>query len=193
MASKATLHRLRKVEAVLNPPPPPKYVPVDEDKTIAKVQFLLCWITHRLCPEESKLTAVARALQFDDEADLLRVALNDKALFESRYLTMEVPSGDPHCVALARRYCDKMRVVIVEAFLAEEVAHQIVDAAEAQDIWPIGPRPGMSPMRPCRPDDWNPAALNWSDETWSDLGRYLLALAAAEQRQRERQAKRAKP
>jgi hypothetical protein len=49
-------------------------------------------------------------------------------------------------------------------------------ASEASGtLFPPGPRPGLSPARPSRPADAE--VLTASDETWSDIGRSLLALA----------------
>jgi hypothetical protein len=61
---------------------------------------------------------------------------------------------------------------VIQAFLAEEMAHQLVDATFPH--WDS--RPGLSPVRPLRPA--NAEQVDVDDEVVSDIGRSLLALAA---------------
>jgi hypothetical protein len=60
---------------------------------------------------------------------------------------------------------------VIQAFLTEEMAHQVVDV-----MFPWwDSRPGLSPGRPCKPANYHPVEVD--DAALSSIGRDLLTLA----------------
>src|SRR5437868_1108085 len=132
---KEILRRIEANEAKLNPPPPPEYKVVDMGPVFARMDLSL--IAHHegeKRPDESDLTAFARALKFRDEAELLRIACNDGTEFERRYVAVKPPrvSGTCTCPDLARQIRDgvyqeraieaaNVRDDVIRQFLVEEI------------------------------------------------------------------------
>jgi hypothetical protein len=124
------------------------------------------------------LTGLVRRFGYRDEADLLHVAFTDRADFCRRYAASP-PAYHVHQVhpSMAKDYrdaCDETKRKeagevcdeVIRECLAEEIAHQVVDA-----MFPFWRRPGAEPV-------------DVDDEVVSDIGRSLLTLA-------ERRARRA--
>jgi hypothetical protein len=192
MSIAAILKRLDRVEAKLNPPPPPPPPPpIDEKLLIGRLQLFLAGRNHnkhvlstRLAvirhrkPNESGLTAYTRDVGYADEAELFRIAFNDRDEFERRHLDT-LQTRDPHIIGVERtHYLPGIRRAVLKTFVEEEHFHQLLDVMCPH--WDA--RPGLSPVRPLRPADAEPADVD--DAVISDIGKSLLVLA-------ERQAKRA--
>jgi hypothetical protein len=78
---------------------------------------------------------------------------------------------DPHIIGVERtHYLPGIRRAVVVTTIEEELVHQVIDVMFPH--WDS--RPGLSPMRPCRPSNAKPV----DDELLSNIGRSLLALAA---------------
>jgi hypothetical protein len=165
------------------PPPPPPPPPIDMDGVMGGIYLMIAAFHHgHKRPDESVLTAYARACHYRDEAELLHVALNDGLEFERRHIEHTVKSRDPHIIGVERSYVPKLRRGVIERVLEEESVHQVIDV-----LFPWwDSRPGLSPVRPCRPADAEPAEVG--DEVLSDIGRSLLALAKRERERAEREA-----
>jgi hypothetical protein len=132
--------------------------PVDMDAVMRKMELLLAAFRHgHKQPDESVLTAYARGFKYRDEAELLRVALNDGAEFERRHVGRDAAG---------------VRQAVIERFLTEETVHQLVDV-----LFPWWTeRPSLADARPCRPAE--PATDDdVDDEAVSEIGRNLLVLA----------------
>jgi hypothetical protein len=142
--------------------------------------------------DESVLTAYARACGHRDEAELLCIALNDRAEFVRRYAAVSPPcysahQAHPSRVQAMREAIDEAKAkeaghvcdAVVGQFLWEEIVHQVLDV-----MFPWwDSRPRLSSMRPCRPPNAGPVEVD--DEVLSSIGRDLLTLAG-------RQLKRAR-
>jgi hypothetical protein len=114
----------------------------------------------------------------------MRVALNDRSEFVRRYAAVRPPCYNAHQAhpSKAQAMRDAMDAAkakeagdvadaVVRQFLEEEWCHQMIDLMFSW--WDT--RPGLSPVRPCRPADVDPADVD--DDTLSSIGRDLLVLA----------------
>jgi hypothetical protein len=168
--NRTLLNRLAALEAAR----PTEYRPVDMTAVMGRMNMtLVAYHEGHKQPGESVLTAYSRACGYRDEAELFRVALNDRAEFVRRYAVVCPPCyaayqcASPTLAKSIREGQDEARAkeagdvcaVVIQAFLAEEMAHQLIDA-----VFPFWRRPNAKPV-------------DVDDEVLSDIGRSLLVLA----------------
>jgi hypothetical protein len=92
--------------------------------------------------------------------------------FERRHLDT-LQTRDPHIVGVERtHYLPGIRRAVVVTFIEEDLVHQVLDVMVPH--WDS--RPHLSPVRPCKPANFEPIEVD--DDVLSDIGRSLLTLAA---------------
>jgi hypothetical protein len=152
---------------------PVEHKPVDTRALMARMNLtLVAYHDGHKRPGESVLAGYSRACGYRDEAELMRVALNDRAEFVRRYAAVCPPCYNAHQAhpSMAKAMRDAMDAAkakeagdvctaVIQAFLAEEMAHQLIDA-----VFPFWRRPNAKPVEV-------------DDEVLSDIGRSLLTLA----------------
>jgi hypothetical protein len=156
--NRTLLNRLAALEAAR----PVEHKPVDTRALMARITMTLA----------GGLAGIARALQFRDAAELFHAAWCDRAEFCRRYAVAHPPCYSAHQVhpSKAKEYrdaCDEVKAreagdvctAVIREFIAEEMAHQLVDA-----VFPFWRRPNAKPA-------------DVDDEVLSDIGRSLPALA----------------
>jgi hypothetical protein len=110
---------------------------------------------------ESKLTAYARACRYRGGVEeLYRVATSDGDRFYEKHAKVTARPS-PHYrngtreppIVPSREHVERVRGKIVQRFVVEEMAHRVIDAAEAATGHRLIAHEPLSPCRPMRPQD----------------------------------------